>query len=167
MDNLWFFISIILSIVLTTTLFFKSALNNILNDIWVERGKIKKDSLNRYINLKMNVGQLLSLVSWYLFDLRIYCHADNKNLKKDSFLEMEKHFDNYKIINDDFKLNEHYYTIEIRNLIKDLNQKFNSAMSETTSSLISFEQHEKLIQEIRTLIENIIKSIEIKIDKLT
>lgn len=167
MDNLWFFISIILSIVLTTTLFFKSALNNILNDIWVERGKIKKDSLNRYINLKMNVGQLLGLVSWYLFDLRIYCHADNKNLKKDSFLEMEKHFDNYKIINDDFKLNEHYYTIEIRNLIKDLNQKFNSAMSETTSSLISFEQHEKLIQEIRTLIENIIKSIEIKIDKLT
>lgn len=159
-----FTISVLLNIVLSIALFFKSALNDILKEIWVKRQNERKEKQNIYINLKMQLESLDNIMPFYLFNEMVYWHTDDKQMKMSSSESLKEHIEKQLKIFNFLKRNEHNFPSKIYELTNCLEDRINSARSEVAESIVNTQQRSQLAKDIN--IREIIELVDIQIRKL-
>lgn len=159
--NLIVTISIIINIFLAVCLFFKSALNDILKDVWQRRCKQKDDFRNCLIELRNKLLTLRDTWPYILiYQAQIMCESNletkaiQERLRK---MSMERSGEAYGHIRD----NECRYPQDIRPLFEPCHAKFSAFLVE----IVNTQMYKERLHEMSNILEKDLNFLIAKTDE--
>lgn len=162
MDITFLYISIVLNIILIVVIFFKSALNDILKEWWINKQKEKKETIQHLAQLKTNLTKLSSLIPLIFVETAQLTSGQisNPNFKDHLQNQLKENTLNLGKINENILANEIYYPIDIKNSLQD----FSKNLAEFIQEIMTRQIYKERMLEITTEITKSIISIIEKID---
>ncbi len=162
MKTTFLYISIVFNIILIIIIFFKSALNDILKEWWINKQKEKKETIQHVAQLKTNLTKLSSLIPLIFIETAQLTSGQisDPNVKDYLQNQLKEHNLNLGKINEDILANEIYYPIDIKNFLQEFSKKLAGFIQEIMTSQI----HKERMLEITTEISKSISSITEKLD---
>ena len=99
-------ISIILKLILIVAVFFRTALNEIVKDWWIEKKQTKKEHKQRFLELRSNLLKL-SRLSFTILIFRAMANSkEDKDVKAQMFNNSKPTLDQWRDINNDIEEND-------------------------------------------------------------
>lgn len=158
-DNYLLIISLIINCILACILFFKSALNEILKQWWLQRQSAKKDKRERLSDIRLSLLKLQATFPFLLLDI-VMVKTDPKLAQKTRGSHFTETTNAFKEENAKLRENEIYCTIETQDLLKNLKNKFEDSSSKLLSSNFTKESILAMIDELSKDIERIVNKVE-------
>ena len=153
-------ISVSVNIVFAMLLFFRSALNDIVKEWWLEKRKARKESKDRLVALRSNLLKL-SNVSSLLLILTATNQIETDQIVKQ---QMKSQWDgvakSYGEIRDTIIKNDPLLPSDIRRAYKDFETEMQKATKEVLNSLMYKERLLDITQNVTSRIEAIIESVD-------
>ena len=156
--NILFIISLSINFILACLLFFKSALNEILKEWWLQRQSARKDKQKRLSDIRMSLLKLKASFPYLLLDIAI-AKEDPKLASETRASHFKETANAFKQANENLRENEIYCDDETQYLLKELTKTF-----EDSSSIILSSNTDK--KNLLSMIEELSNNIEIIIDKV-
>lgn len=158
-DNYLLIISLIINCILACFLFFKSALNEILKEWWLQRQSAKKDKRERLSNIRLSLLKLQAAFPFLLLDI-VIVKTDPELAEKTRGSHYKETTNAFKEANAKLRENEIYCTIETQNLLKGLTKKLEDSSSKLLSGNFTKESILAMIEELSKDIERIVSKVE-------
>jgi len=136
MQTAIFFASIILNIFLIFSLFFKSALNDILKEWWIEKRKMKRKTREHLIELRANLLKLSTLSPLLLIQSAAHMNEKDPIMKGKWKSQWDSTLKAWGQANEDISKNEILFPNDIRTFLKDFQEKMGKAATEVIANLI-------------------------------
>lgn len=163
-------INIFLAILLLVTFFFKSAINDILKEWWLERRKKINKKTEKLIELRSNLSKIERVSSILLVSLAVEKNPNMKISKEETKKQIINKTKELGQINDLILKNEPYFPESIRKLYKKYKEKYGQFIEKIfiSGERIYREDLLEMLKEEEEIINSIIKEIEINLKiKLT
>jgi len=153
-------ISLAVNLLFALLLFFRSALNDIVKEWWLEKRKARKESKDRLVALRSNLLKL-SNVSSLLLILTATNQIETDQIVKQ---QMKSQWDgvakSYGEIRDTIIKNDPLLPSDIRRAYKDFETEMQKATKEVLNSLMYKERLLDITQNVTSRIEAIIESVD-------
>ena len=160
MERIVLIISVAVNILFVLLLFFRSALNDIAKEWWLEKRKVRKESRVRLVALRSNLLKLSNASS-----LLLILTATNQ-IETDSTAkqQMKPHWDgavkSYGEIRDPIIKDDPLMPSDIRQAYKDFETEMQKATKEVLNSLMYKERLLEITQNVTSKIEVIIGYVD-------
>ncbi|MHC4476876.1 MAG: hypothetical protein ACYTEL_14610 [Planctomycetota bacterium] len=152
MKNIILIVSLIISVVGNLTLlamfFFKSALNEILKEWWLEKRKQKRESKNRLVELRKRLITMQRLTPSMLINQANLKYITDPSVKDRDTVRQSKMIEEWGQANRYVLENEVYYPKDIRALYREYSEKLGKALAE----IITDEMYKEGLLEIANII---------------
>lgn len=160
MQTTIFMVSIIGNVVLIILFIFKSALNDILKEWWMNKRKVVRENRERLIELRANLLKLSSLSPLLLIQSAVLNNEKDPIIKKQLKDQWDSFLREWKQVNEDILKKEILFSNDIRLLLKEFSEKWGKAITEVIISPIYKERLLKLTQEISSSVSKIIGEVD-------
>ena len=162
MDITFLYISIVLNIILIVVIFFKSALNDILKEWWINKQKEKKETIQHLAQLKTNLTKLSGLIPLIFVRTAQLTSGQILNPNSKDYLQNQLKENNLNLgkINEDILANEIYYPIDIKNSLQDFSKNIAEFIQEIFTTQIYKERMLEITTEIAKSTTSIIEKID-------
>lgn len=152
--------SIILNFILAMLLFFKSALNDILKEWWLDKRTIKRENRDRLIELRSRLVKLSGLSPLLLIQSAIHQYEKDPYMKEKFKSQWNSTLKAWGEENEYISKNEILFPNDIRILLREFQEKFAKATVEVITSLIYKERMLELTQEVSSSVSQIIEKVD-------
>jgi len=160
MQTAIFMASIIGNVVLIILFIFKSALNDILKEWWMNKRKVVRENRERLIELRANLLKLSSLSPLLLIQSAVLNNEKDPIMKKQLKDQWDSFLREWKLANEDILKKEILFSNDIRLLLKEFSEKWGKAITEVIISPIYKERLLKLTEEISSSVSKIIGEVD-------
>lgn len=160
MKTSFFVISIVLNILLIILLFFKSALNDILKEWWIDKRKVAKEAKGRLINLRANLLKLLTLSPLLLIQTAVHINEKDPIAKKQLKFQWDNTLKAWELANETITKDEILFPSDIRIPLKEFQEKMGNATTEIFKKPMYKERLLEITQEISSSISKIIVKVD-------
>lgn len=159
-------ISITINILLVLAMFFKSSLNNIVTELWVDKRKEKKEKKKLFIELRSKLCRLTRLTFSIMINMTIIKYEIKTNPKEFSERKTKtpESFNEWSEINNFFVANEVYFPHKIRKMYQEYSGKVQELNGAILNKLPPQEQLIKMSGELQSLLEEMIIIVDREIE---
>jgi len=164
MTTIYLLISIGLNVFLAVSLFFKSALNDIVKDWWAEKRKAKKEQHERLVELRSDLFKLKTDWPMMLFWAMMAIRHQDPNAKKGYYATGEVFSKEAGFILERMKKIEIYFTDDLRSLLSKLPDEF-AKLSAQLLNLDNPDKNDLILVQV-TLQSSLDRVIELTEKKL-
>ena len=158
-------ISIILNLILIVAVFFRTALNEIVKDWWIEKKQTKKEHKQRFLELRSNLLKL-SRLSFTILIFRAMANSkEDKDVKAQMFNNSKPTLDQWRDINTDIEENDIHYPQDIRELYTKYRREMGKATEKVfLKSVYDQQSLIKLTDKVMSALGSIIEKVNYYIE---
>jgi hypothetical protein len=160
MELILLIISVAVNILFAFLLFFRSVLNDILKEWWLEKRKARKESKERLVTLRSNLLKLSNASSLLLILTATHQIKGDPEVKQQMKVQWDSAAKSYGEIREAIVKDEPLLPNDLREGYKDFEAEMQKATKEVLNSLMYKERLLEITQNVNSKITSIIERVD-------
>jgi hypothetical protein len=160
MKNIILVVSVVGNVILVAIYFFKSAVNEIVKEWWLEKRQQKRESKNRLVELRKRSITIQRLTPLILVNRASLEYITSPSRKDRAATRQSEMIEEWGQANRYVLDNEVYYPKDIRALYREYNEKIGKALAETITDVMYKERLLEIVDGITLIMDSLLTRLE-------